>query len=564
MWIGSGAIACWLLACLVLVGWPLRPWPRLDQPFIYSNDGLSHLWMIKRVMEGWIFDNSRSGFPFGSSFLDYPGSETGTFLVIKVIGWLAKSPVTTANVYFLLGFPTTFVSTYLCCRVRGTKASLSLVVAVLFAFAPYHFARLLYGHLFYTWYFHVPIFFHIAIGLSRSAPGTQNLRGTLRSCIALALLSCFGAYFAVFGAVIIIFAAITGACATRRPGPLLIGMAMCVAMILAVIANVSPSLRYWHEHGRNAEVAQRNPIESEVYGLKIMHLLEPQPFHRIGALAQAAQKYSTEFPLSNTISSLGFVGIAGLATVLMCLLVAGSGRPVPPLAGQVAGLTMAMLLVATVGGLGTAFAILVTPVIRGWDRAAIFINYGALLCGATCLQHAFEASFQSHARIRWFQATVIVLGVVAFLDQTPTNFRAQIRLARAAYETDRNFIQSIETRMPTGAALYQLPYLEFPETGPFNGMHAYDQLSGFINSRKLRWSFGGMQGREGDLTLRALSSEPIAEQLPRIRTMGYSAIYIDLRGYADHGKSIVAALTGLLGRPAMLTRADGNVVVFAL
>lgn len=72
-----------------------------------------------------------------------------------------------------------------------------------------------------------------------------------------------------------------------------------------------------------------------------------------------------------------------------------------------------------------------------------------------------------------------------------------------------------------------------------------------------------MAGREGDLFYRALAQEPLDRQVQIARKLGFAGIYLDRRGFADHGVETVAALTALLG-PPVLSRADDKAVFFDL
>lgn len=156
-----GAILSFISASVFMTGWPKGLIPNFKYPYSYAGDGLFVSWMIQRLHEGWIFNNVRSGYPFSSSFLDYPSSDAGNFLALKIIGLFTNGFSSTFNLYFLLGFSIAFVTAY--CGLRALRLSMpfSFVAAALFDFTPFHFLRL--THLFYTWYFVVPIFFHIAI-----------------------------------------------------------------------------------------------------------------------------------------------------------------------------------------------------------------------------------------------------------------------------------------------------------------------------------------------------------------------------------------------------------------
>jgi phosphoglycerol transferase len=83
----AGSILSFMLASILLSGWPSGIWPNLSFPFIYCGDGLFTGWEIQRLIEGWVWDNDRSGYPFSSNLRDFPGSDFGSFLVLKLNFW---------------------------------------------------------------------------------------------------------------------------------------------------------------------------------------------------------------------------------------------------------------------------------------------------------------------------------------------------------------------------------------------------------------------------------------------------------------------------------------------
>ena len=82
-----------------------------------------------------------------------------------------------------------------------------------------------------------------------------------------------------------------------------------------------------------------------------------------------------------------------------------------------------------------------------------------------------------------------------------------------------------------------------------------------LDLKNLHWSYGGIKGRKGDLFFRALAKEPIKKQIETIQNLGFNAIYIDRRGFADNANSILSDLKNILGDP-IATRNDGEIVVF--
>lgn len=551
IWLLTGCIGSFELASVVLRGWPSGLLPNLKLPYTYGGDGLAILWLVRRAMEGWVFNNPRSGFPFGSNFLDYPGSDAANFALFKLLGRLTHGPFAALDLFMLLSFPAIFAVSMVVFRSFGLRDCWSFVGALLFTFAPFHFARFFYGHDLYLWYMCVPLFIHYGRNLflyGASHAGLRRPRNLLSAAVGVIVVSCFGVYYAFFGLIVICVSGAAGAKRARQWRPVWNAILLSLAVGVAVIANLAPNIAYRAHGGVNTEVAQRLSWETEWYSLKTAHLLLPQPDHRIAALGEFTQHYDSTFPLSNTNSSLGLIGTIGFMALLLSAAAALAGSRVSPGFGYAAIVTLSILLISTVGGFNVFFALLVSPMIRGWDRVSIFINCTALLAAMLLFQRVPE---------KWAVAVASAVLIVGILDQTPGSYRPTIDQAAAKATVDRDFIRQIEAAMPKGAAIYDLPYIAFPESAPVNSLQVYELGTGFVNSDHLRWSFGGMAGRRGDLLYRALSRQPIQNQLAEVRRLGFSGIYIDRRGFADHGAAMEQELTKELGHGPALVRGDG-------
>ena len=99
---------------------------------------------------------------------------------------------------------------------------------------------------------------------------------------------------------------------------------------------------------------------------------------------------------------------------------------------------------------------------------------------------------------------------------------------------------ALERRLPTGAAVYQLPYVPFPESGQPAG-DDYGPLRGYLHSRDLRWSYGAMKGRDANWSA-TLSTLPLRLQLPAVVAAGFDGITVDRSAYADGGQAIKGEL----------------------
>ena len=102
--------------------------------------------MAKRAIEGWIWQNERCGYPFGSSFYDFPGSDSGNLLLLKILGFVTEEYFKAVNLFILLSFSLAFVSAFIVQLSLGLNKYFALSSAILFAVLPFHFIRL--AHLF--------------------------------------------------------------------------------------------------------------------------------------------------------------------------------------------------------------------------------------------------------------------------------------------------------------------------------------------------------------------------------------------------------------------------------
>lgn len=562
-----GAIASFFLASMVMSGGLEGLIPDLSRPYGYAGDGLFHAWMAQRVTEGWLFDNARSGYPFGSNFLDFPGSDGGDHLMIKIFALVGGGWPAGVKLFFLFGFTTCFIATYVTARAFGLRRSFAVAASVIYTFAPFHFARL--QHLFYTWYFVAPLFLYLALDifLTHAPAASTSLKSTLRRIplivIGMLVLASFGVYYALFGIIILAAAGVMSAVKWGNLCGLKKALMLIIATTFGVFINIAPNLVGTYKYGPNLEVAQRSPAESEIYGLKMMQLLMPAQDHRIASLANVAQLYNRHTPLvnENATSSLGMVGAAGFMLAL-CYLIFAPIRDGTNIKLRLLAVTVFVtFLFSTIGGLGSLFAMLISPSIRGWNRNSIFMACGAVIFFFILLQMLLD---KAPRLAKHSTAIAALLLAVGLYDQTAKACKDCTAIQNATFDSDRQFVQSIEKAVPQGGSVYQLPYISFPEVPPLHNLMNYQMMAGVLQSKDLQWSFGGMKGRPGDLLYRALAKEPMERQLEVVYKLGFDGIYVDRRGYADNGEAIVNEISNLLHRAPLLQSDDSNLVFFKL
>ena len=378
------------------------------------------------------------------------------------------------NLYYLLGFSFSLVATYIVSRTLGISRHFSIVGAVLYAFTSFHFGRI--GHLFFTWYFVAPLFFYYGFrAFSKDMlflGATQDFKKNALHVLALMVLASFGIYYALFGCMVLALCAVLAAIWQRSWRHLGAGMLATGCVVLGVLINVAPSLVHIALHGENREGVNRLAAESELYALKITQLLLPRADHRLESFYELASQYNNAFPLvtENISASLGVAGSLGFVLLLGGVFVASliahsqhrhqsnhvvSGVQLRLLV--LSTLSLALLLMATVGGFSSLFAMLVSTSIRSWNRISIFVAFLSVTAFVMVLDQLVASYVKPAYRVAVGVVLACVVLIFGVLDQTAKPCHACYAANKALYENDKTFIQSIEKSLPINAAVYSCP-----------------------------------------------------------------------------------------------------------
>lgn len=554
-----------ILLSLVFVTLSMKLWKAdFHVPFSYRGDSLIYGMTVKGTIEhGWYLNNPSVGAPGGLRMHDYPLADAFNFLLIKILGLIRADYAWVLNVFFLLTFPLTAVASLFAFRQFNLSLWSAIVWALLYTFMPYHFFRG-ESHLFIATYYPVPLVAMVVLWLSSGAffadaGSAGRARSLFRwggqkfivSIFVCLLVSSVGlGYYAFFSCFFLVLGAGIAAISGRTLKPFLPAAILIAIISAGLLANLAPSLLYLRRHG-DVKVAQRSPEESEVYGLKIAPMLLPVRDHRVPAFAALTERYRVA-TLSNEggAATLGLIGSAGFIFLLLWLFFWKSEKtsmlpaPTTALLNRLSILSVAAVLLGTVGGFSSLFAFIVSPQIRTYNRISIFIAFFALLAVALIVEEAFQ-------RIRrWPRGLVYpALGLmlaIGMLDQTSTYFVPQYARNTAEFRSDQQFVSNLEQRLAPGTMVFQLPYVPFPETPSVNFMVDYDLFKGYLHSKHLRWSYGAMKYREGDAWMKEISQKSASELLEAIVFAGFKGIYIDRFGYIDHGAKIESRLNEIL------------------
>lgn len=212
----------------------------------------------------------------------------------------------------------------------------------------------------------------------------------------------------------------------------LIPFLLIFIILIGGLINLSPTIIYKIQHGSNSEVGKRSPVGAELYGLKITHLMMPADNHRINKLAIMKNLYNTKTPLNNEnkFATLGLVGSIGFLVLIGFLFSRNEG-----ILKKVSFLNAAALLLASIGGFGSIFALTIMDEIRGYNRISIMIAYFCIFA----VFYLWDQWKLSRGVVGTFFLSGILL--IAILDQTNSNFNPQSAQLRALYNQDSIYIK---------------------------------------------------------------------------------------------------------------------------
>ncbi len=555
-------------AVLVALFVTLRLWTKdLRVPFIIAGDSLFWTAVVKAISEdGLLGPFRRLGMPFGTDFADWPMGMPLDFSVLRILATLLKTPGAAVNFYWLLSVVATGVTASFAFRRLHLGRGPAFGLGVLYAVLPYTFVHNI-AHLPLAYHF-IPLIALLCLRIAEGAPDGQARGERALLLVACGLQGLSYVYYSFFSCALLLLAGAIGWVGTRRgQGPRLALTAVAV-LVLASATSLAPSFRYWWKHGTNPQIRYKTAGEAEVYGLRIRQMLTPISDHPLGPARRAAAELETAFPNDgeNAGTRLGSVASVGLLLLLGFSIasIAGGFAGARPALGPAAALTLGTLLLAHPGGFGTLFSVFVAPDIRAYGRMVVFVAFFSFLAVGRVLDGLHAKAAGRGAGWAWaMRAGGVVALCAAVLDQAaPALLTGAYADNAAAFERDRAFVAKVESVMPPGGMVFQLPHTGVPVDGSRPPMVVYDHARAYVHSRFLRWSWGEITGHEGNWQ-REMARLPPRELVPDLALAGFSGIWIDRFGYRNPELNPEADLAGV-ARSVPLIRADGRIVFLSL
>ena len=553
-------LACVFLSwCAANARWDTRSW---NLPSAYSapstSDVLTTLSGMKAVTDGHIrpmlWKNiPELGAPAGANWNDYPTTEEFPIyfqgLLGKAFGLFAGLNMSLLICHLLAAGVFYGVARFSDCDRRW-----SFVGALAFSLAPFIFAESPH-HFTVASVWHVPLFIPVWRWIST---GTGVALWSKRFWISAAVAFLAGTqnvYYTnilcqltLLGGLVVFFRTRSGA-----------SFIACLGIILAAaLAFGLMNLDTWTYrlvHGPNHGIVVREYKWLEIYGLKIVDLIVPPITHRSDLLAGFALQHRAGAPLQDEGSYLGILGILSLGLLVFTAAAAFVRKrysEIPPEAWQV----FWIVAVFTTGGLNAIAGALGFTMFRTGCRYSVVILAIVLLFAARRM-----AAFPLRSGLASLLA--VLAAALVLWDQVPRPpDRKETEAIAFQIESDREIVEKMEAALPSGAMVFQIPIMEFPES-PVPGLSPYDHLRPYLFSNRLRYSFGSMKGREDTQWQRDLTNLSLADAVAKLRGLGFRAILINRNGFPDKAKGFLQSLS-TLGQSQLIESPAGDLVCVVL
>jgi hypothetical protein len=490
------------------------------------------------------------GAPFAASWNDFLRQHK---LQYVLAGSLARSVglFPAANLLVLLAAVLAALSFQLVSRHLGARPEWAFAGACAFALSPFLFHRSL-AHLTLTFFWPIPL----AVLVVTWAFAEDGIRlGSRRFLAAVVIALVLGLHNIYFAALFAQFLGLSFLVQLLRRAPraALSSLVLLVVLVAAVVADNANVLVHLAREGAPADAVLRPYGNLERYALKPIELLLPLsgglvPWRGAGKAYLQGALYRGELGSAY----LGLAGVLALLGLVVATARAGLGRPRGPVSGGALALAW-ILAYAVIGGLNGLLGLTGFVWLRATNRCSIAILALVLLWGATAVS---SAAWTRRPALSTLVAALLTALTLA--DQLPPRTPPEsIRERGKTLASDWAFARSLEASLPAGAMLFQLPVVDFPEGIRIRGAGDYEHFRPYLQSTRLRFSYGSDKGRPREAWQRrieALEPEPMADALERT---GFAGLLVIRKAYEDGARELRDRLAAT-GRMEAVVSPDGD------
>lgn len=500
----------------------------------------------------WYWSTDKLGAPFGQDLHDIAAVADNLHLIILWIGIkIFRNEFLVFNAYFFGSYLLTTITGYIGSRMLRVQRAPALLIGITFSFLPYHYLQ---GpnHLFLAAYWAIPLWVAFLIRelmddsispFTNQSFNFKSLRNwaTKTSTITLVIIAIIatttGLYYGFFFIVLTSFIVVI-----RRVGQTTkfqwVPAASALGIgVFSLAIQYFPVWNYQRINGSNLSIVQRTIAEVEFYSLKLSNLLLPVAGHRLSFFDHLQQKSNPVYLIgegSDALGLLGSFGLIGLILIMVFRLVHHRSG----LSTALATFTIMSILTSIVGGLAQFIAVFGFTQLRVMARMSIVIAFPCLVFAVHLITKLSERRGQAFVFI-----VLVLIGTISILDTNPGNQLPSFQSTSTKWAQDAALVRQIEAELGSNAMIFQLPVVPFPESPPVERMTDYEHLKGYLRSSNLKWSYGGVKGRESDWQLQLPKNT--SDLVALLKNYKYDAVWINANGYPDAASALIEELKSI-------------------
>lgn len=511
--------------------------------------------VIKSIQENGItgiWFNPRIGMPEVAALIDFPAQDIIMALILWILSLFISSTSKIQYIYLIFTFMINAYSMALLLRKLKISYEASFSIALLFTAAPFHFYRYL-EHVTLSNY----MYFAVAMYLALYILGVIDEDRKWKIAFCSILLGLGYGYYYAFGLIILTVAFVLKFIRSESKKEIVKKIWIFVMTGMAIVLSLLPKIVYGMIYGNNHIAGKRDAVEQEIYGLKIIQMLLPPGYSRFSFLSAMNEEYSSKAPLvnENSFASLGIVAAVGFLILCIVMVVSFCSLKKDKKQQQILTdflslSTLTLVLTGAIGGFGEIFNYLVTAQIRCYNRSSIYIAGLSYVMIAMLLNRLSQKKRKLSGLIC---GMILLIGLTDQMNILPDNWQEPAKHTQQIYET---FFSQAEQQLDTGAMVYQLPYLDFPEASSFD----YKHFVGYLLTDTLKWSYGGVKGRNFAAKELYIDEGMSYRFLEEVKEAGFDAVYIDLAGYEDGGSKVLEFYNSI-DVPSMVSE-DGQLYLY--
>lgn len=493
------------------------------------------------------------GAPTGADWQGYPAPDRIVFvltgLLSRSLGLIAAIQLMSAAIFGLNA-----ASFYVCARWLRWNGLWAGAMALTFAFCTYN---LRWGvTLSFSQTFTLPPLILLCARAARRGPRPSAAWSWLAVGLGL-WLAQGNPYLAYFSGFVAGGALLLGLL-RRNPGRRL----RLVGWFLVVLTGAFLLLNASHLHhlltSTGGATLVRSLDDVRTYALRPLEWFIPPADHRTELLGRIGRAYWEKHRGSGEFyyNYLGLVGIAALGGLALATL--GRLRRQPRrISDALLGLVW-ITAFGIVGGINFWLGAAGLDIFRAGTRIGIFAEVWVLF---------FLGSWLTK-NIRSGTAVLCLaplLTIAAILDQTPPLADPSPRVNnRHRWDDYATLATQLEQSLPTGAMIFQLPAVPFPEAGRVGTMPDYEHLRPYLASSSLRYSYGQLRGSPVLRWAQHTGRLATAPMIAALEQAGFAALWIDTRAYSDAATTLAAQLQAAGRREFTTDRQPRHVRIFLL